>query len=147
MDRIDPLRGFRFRVEIENLAVAAFNDVAIAESAVAVVDHRYGNDPPHMRKLSGLTTYGNVTLKTGMTVGAGALALFQWHQEISAGNVKTQRKRVTVVVQDEAGQDQARFVIDQAWPTKYHHTDLNAKGNDVVIETLELANEGIERVS
>ena len=147
MDRIDPLRGFRFRLEIENLTVAGFSDVAIAETVIAPVDYRDGNDPPHMRKLTGLTTYGNVTLKAGMTVGAGALALFQWHHEVSAGNVKTQRKRVTVVVQDEAGADQARFVIDQAWPTKYHHTDLNAKGNDVIIEMLELANEGIERVS
>jgi phage tail-like protein len=147
MDRNDPLRSFRFRLDIENLAVAGFSDVAIAESAVAMVDYREGTDPPHFRKLTGLTTYGNVTLKAGMTVGAGALALFQWHKEVSAGNVKTQRKRVTVIVQDEAGADQARFVISDAWPTKYHHTDLNAKGNDVIIEMLELANEGIERVN
>jgi phage tail-like protein len=147
MDRNDPLRAFRFRLDIENLAVAGFSDVAIAETVIAPVEYREGNDPPHMRKLTGLTAYGNVTLKAGLTVGAGALSLFQWHQEVSAGNVKTQRKRVTVIIQDEAGTDQARFVIAEAWPTKYHHTDLNAKGNEVIIEMLELANEGIERVS
>jgi hypothetical protein len=30
---------------------------------------------------------------------------------------------------------------------KYYGSDLNAKGNEVFIETLELANEGIERIS
>ena len=28
---------------------------------------------------------------------------------------------------------------------KYHASDLNAKGNEVIVELLELANEGIER--
>jgi phage tail-like protein len=49
-------------------------------------------------------------------------------------------------VQDDAGQDQARFVVTDAWPVKYETSALNARANDVIIETLELANEGIERV-
>jgi len=51
-----------------------------------------------------------------------------------------------IVVQDEAGVDSARFVISDAWPVKYDPSDLMAKGNEVLIELLELANEGIERV-
>lgn len=147
MDRKnDPLRAFRFRVDISGITVAGFSDVAIAESVVEPVEYREGNDAPHMRKMSGLTKFGNVTLKTGMTVGSGALVLHQWHQQVSAGFVKAQRKMVSVYIQDEAGVEQARFTICQAWPTKYHHTDLNAKGNEVIIEMLELVNEGVERV-
>jgi len=51
------------------------------------------------------------------------------------------------VVQNEAGSDEARFVVSEAWPTKYSASELNAQGNEVLIETLELANEGIERVA
>ena len=40
-----------------------------------------------------------------------------------------------------------RFVVSEAWPIKYDPTDLNAKGNEALIELLELANEGIERVA
>ena len=40
----------------------------------------------------------------------------------------------------------ARFTASGAWPVKYNPSDLNAKGNEVVIELLELANDGIERV-
>ena len=47
----------------------------------------------------------------------------------------------------ESGADKVRFVISEAWPVKYAGTELNANGNEVFIETLELVNEGIERVS
>ena len=40
---------------------------------------------------------------------------------------------------DEAGADKARFVVSEAWPCKYDPSDLNGKGNEVVIELLELS--------
>ena len=147
MARIDPLRNFRYRLEIDNITQAGFSEVAIAETTIDAVDYREGTDPPHVRKLSGLTKFGNVTLKWGLTSGGTALDLFKWHDEVSAGLIKERRKKVVIVVLDESGQtDSARFVISDAWPVKYDPSDLNAKGNEVMIELLELANEGIERV-
>ena len=147
MARIDPLRNFRFRLEIDGIAQAGFSEVMIAETTIDAVDYREGNEAPHVRKLSGLTKFGNVTLKWGMSLGGTALDLFKWHNDVSAGLIKERRKKVTIVVQDEAGTDAARFVVDNAWPVKYDPSDLNAKGNEVIIELLELANEGIERVA
>ena len=146
MSRIDPLRNFRYRLEIDSITQAGFSEVAIAETTIDAVEYREGTDPPHSRKLSGLTKYGNITLKWGLTVGANALDLFKWHSDISAGQVKDKRKKVVIVVQDEAGDDKARFVVTDAWPVKYDPSDLSGKGNEVMIELLELANEGIERV-
>jgi phage tail-like protein len=146
MARIDPLRNFRYRLEIDSVTQAGFSEVAIAETTIDAVDYREGTDPPHVRKLSGLTKYGNITLKWGLTVGANALDLFKWHSDVSAGQVKEKRKKVVIVVQDEGGDDKARFVVTDAWPIKYDPSDLNGKGNEVMIELLELANEGIERV-
>ena len=145
MARNDPLRNFRFRLEIDNLAIAGFSEVAIAETMIEAIDYREGTDPPHTRKLSGLTKYGNITLKYGISVGSGSLDLFNWHDAVIAGDVLNQRKRITIVVQDEAGQDKTRFVVTDAWPVKYKPSDLNAKGNEVMIELLEFVNEGIER--
>src|SRR6266545_6544010 len=139
MPRHDPLRNFRFRLEIDGLQTAGFSEVAIAATTTDVIDYREGTDPPHVRKLSGLTKYGNVTLKRGVTT---SLELFNWHQQIVSGQLVNNRKRVVIVVQDEAGADMARYVITDAWPIKYDPGDLNAKGNDVFIETLELVNEG-----
>jgi phage tail-like protein len=147
MERIDPLRNFRYRLEIDSITQAGFSEVMIAETSIDPVEYREGTDPPHVRKLTGLTKYGNITLKSGLTIGGTALDLFKWHADVSAGQVKTKRKKVVIVVQDEAGGDAARFVVTEAWPVKYDPSDLNAKGNEVLIELLELANEGIERVS
>lgn len=146
MARIDPLRNFRYRLEIDNITQAGFSDVTIGETTVDPVEYREGTDPPHMRKLTGLTKYGPITLKWGLTVGANALDLFKWHKAVSDGQVVNDRKRVVIAVQDEAGEDRARFVVSEAWPVKYAPSGLSAKGNEVFIEMLELANEGIERI-
>jgi len=146
MARNDPLRNFRFRLEIDDVTRAGFAEVTGLEITTQAIDYREGTDPPHVRKLSGLTRYGNVTLKHGLVVGANALELFQWHSAVAAGQLLQNRRRVVIVVQDEAGQDQTRFVVSDAWPVKYEASPLNARANEVIIETLELANEGIERV-
>ena len=143
MARHDPLRNFRFRLEIDGIQQAVFSEVAIGETTTDAVDYREGNEPAHVRKLSGLTKYGNITLKWGVT---DSLELYNWHKAIVAGQIQKQRKQVAIVVVDEAGSDKARFVVSEAWPIKYDPSDLNAKGNEVHIEVLELANEGIERV-
>lgn len=144
MARQDPLRNVRFRLEIDGLQVAGFSEVAIGATTTEVIDYREGNEPMRVRKLSGLTRFGNISLKRGVT---DSLELFQWNQQIVQGHLNTNRRNVVIVVLGETGDDRARFVVSNAWPTKYDPSDLNAKGNDVFIECLELANEGIERVS
>jgi phage tail-like protein len=141
MSRQDPVRNFRFRVEIDGLPIAAFSEVTINPTTTDVIEYREGTDPTHVRKLPGLTRYGAVTLKRGVTTSRD---LFEWHKQITAG--QTARKNVAIVVLDETGADLARYAVSNAWPAKYDPGDLNAKGNDVFIEALELANEGVERV-
>jgi phage tail-like protein len=145
MARIDPLRNFRFRLEIDGIVRAGFAEVSGLKAETMAIDYREGTDPPHVRKLSGLTKYSNITLRRGITVGDREL--FEWYKAVTEGGLVQNRKRVTIIVQDDAGADQVRFVVNEAWPTKYDAPDLNAKGNEVAIELLELANEGIERVS
>lgn len=144
MPRNDPLRNMRFAVEFDGVRQAGFSDVAIGETTTDAVDYREGGDPMHVRKLPGLTKFGNITLKKGVT---DSMDLFNWHKQILAGQIGSNRKQVTIVVIDEAGKDKARFVVSEAWPLKYDPSDLNAKGNEVFIEVLELVNEGIERVA
>lgn len=143
MARKDPLRNFRFRLEIDGVQQAGFSDVNIGETTTDAVDYREGTDPSHVRKLSGLTKFGNITLKWGVT---DSMELFNWHKQIMAGQIASNRKQVSIVVVDEAGSDKARFVVSEAWPMKYDPSDLAGKGNEVFIELLELVNEGIERV-
>lgn len=144
MAREDPLHNFRFRVEIDGLAAAAFSEVSIEPTTTAVIEFREAGDPAHVRKFPGLTTFGNVTLKRGVT---SSLELFNWHRQVVNGEIANARRNLAIIVLDEAGRDVARFNVFNAWPRRYDPGDLNARGNDVFIESLELVNEGIERVS
>jgi phage tail-like protein len=142
MARDDPFRNFKFRVEIDGVAEAAFSEVAIGETSTEAIDYREGTEPNHVRKLPGLVKYGNITLKRGVT---DSQVIYQWHKDIVDGKIGDKRKSLAIVVIDEAGKDKARFVVSECWPTKYDPSDLNGKGNEVFIELLELVNEGIER--
>ena len=140
--RRDPLRNFRFRVEIDGIAAAAFSEAIIGAASTQVIDYREGTEPTHVRKLPGLKRFDNVTLRRGIT---DSLELYNWYLEVSTGQTAAARRNVVIVVADESGTDQVRFVVRQAWPIRYQASALNATGNEVFIETLELANEGIER--
>jgi phage tail-like protein len=145
MARQDPLRKFRFRLELDGLQQAAFSEVTIGDLASDPIEYREGDEPTTVRKLSGLTKYANVTLKWGIT---DSMELAEWHQQIVGGATPLEQIRKTVVirVQDEAGADRAAFEITRAWPCKYDPSDLNATGNEVAIDSLELCNEGIRRI-
>jgi phage tail-like protein len=143
MTQKDPLRNFHFRVEIDGIAVAGFSEVVIGPTTTETIDYREGTDAPHVRKLSGLNKSGDITLKRGLT---DSLDLYNWYKQVVAGELVGSRRQVVIVIADEAGADRARFVVTGAWPVKVELSNFNAKGNDVCIETLELANEGIERV-
>jgi phage tail-like protein len=129
-------------VEIDGIDEAGFSEVTGFDTTVDPIDYREGSDATFVRKLPGLTKYGNVTLKRGVT---DSMKLHEWHDQVVSG--KIQRKNIAIIILDEAGEPKARWNISAAWPSKYDPADLNAKGNDVSIETLEICNEGVTRAS
>lgn len=141
----DPLRNFRYRLEIDGIEEAGFAEVAIGESSNDPIEYREGNELTTVRKLNGLTKHANITLKWGVT---DSLELSAWHDLVNDGATPLADARRTVIirVQNEAGDDKAAWEIIRAWPTKYNPSDLNGKGNEVAIDSLELCNEGIRRI-
>jgi phage tail-like protein len=138
--RIDPFFNFNFLVEIDGIARAAFHEVSGFDSTIDVIEHREGGDNTTPRKLPGMTKHSNIVLKWGMTDDQD---LYRWHRDTVRGNV--QRRNGSIVLLDRRGQEVARWNFFNAWPAKWDGPDFNAEGNDVAIETLELAHEGVER--
>jgi phage tail-like protein len=141
----DPLRNFRYRLEIDGIVQAGFSEVAIGDVSNDPIEYREGNEIGTVRKLNGLAKYGNITLKWGLT---DSLELANWHRMVvdDATLLAAVRRTVVIRIQNEAGEDKAAYEVTRAWPTKYNPTDLNGKGNEVAIDSLELANEGIRRI-
>jgi len=144
MARVDPYRQFRFRVEIDGITQAGFNEVSFADITTDPVEYREGTEPPVFRKLSGLTKYGNITLKWGIT---DSMDLYNWRQQVIDTGAEGARKNMSIILVDEAGGDKVRWDIVEAWPSKYDPPDFSAKGNEVAIESLEIVHEGFKRVS
>ncbi len=145
MARQDPLRNFRYRLEIDGIDQAGFAEVAIGDMSTEPIEYREGDEITTVRKLNGLNKYANITLKWGVT---DSIELADWHQLVvdDATALDDARRNVVIRVQNEAGEEKAAFEITKAWPCKYDPTDLNGKGNEVAIDTLELCNEGIRRI-
>lgn len=143
MARNDPYRNFRFRVEIDGITQAGFNECSFGDTSTEPVEYREGTDPTHPRKLSGQTKYGNVTLKWGIT---DSTELYDWYSAIVDKGAQDNRKNLAITLVDEQGADKSRWELQECWVTKYDPTDFNAKGNDVAIETLEIVTESYKRV-
>jgi len=139
--RVDPFDNFNFKVEIDGIVRAAFQQCTGFDSTIDVIEHREGGENTTPRKLPGLTKYSNISLKWGIT---DDMELYQWHRDAVLGRLS--RRNGSIVLLDREGNERARWNFFNAWPAKYDGPDLNAEGNDVAIETLELAHEGVERV-
>lgn len=139
-ERKDPYRKFRFRMEIDGIQQAGFHEVSGFDASIDVIEYREGDEPTTPRKLPGLTKYGNITLKWGVT---DSMDMYKWIEDAITG--KIERKTATIISVDESGDDVATWQVIESWPTKYHAPDFNATSSEVAIETLELAHEGLIR--
>lgn len=141
--RKDPYKNFRFLVEIDGITQAGFREVTIPDTVQDPIEYREGNEPITARKLPGLIKYGNVILKWGIT---DSLDLYNWRKEVEDGKIEDARKNMAVVVLDDKADSVARWEFSQAWPVGYNAPNLNATGNEIAIETLEIAHEGMKRI-
>jgi phage tail-like protein len=139
--RVDPFGNFNFLVEIDGITRGAFQSVSGFDSTIDVIEHREGGENTTTRKLPGLTKFADIVLKWGITDDR---ELYEWHRDAVQGNVH--RRNGSIVGLDRQGTEVLRWNFFSAWPRKYDAPDFNAEGNDVAIETLELAHEGLERV-
>ena len=139
-DRTDPYRVHGFIVELDGIARAGFRECSGLDTSNDAIEYREGTDGRTTRKLPGMTKYANVTLRWGST---DDVELWQWRQKAADGLVE--RKNGSIVLLDEGGEEKVRWNFVAAWPTKWTGPSFNATGNEVAIETLELAHEGLTK--
>src|SRR5271165_1693995 len=134
-------RAFQFVVEIDGISNAHFQEVGGVDATTDVIEYREGGDILGPRKLPGQTKHSNLTLKRGYTSDT---QLFSWYSDVMTGRTEKIRKNISVVQLDMAGQEVMRWNLYQAFPVKYTAPSFNAKGNDIAIESVEVAYERIE---
>lgn len=116
-----------------------FAEVSGLSVEATVIEYREGGDKGGVRKIPGIARYGNVTLKRGVTRD---LTLWNWMRSVLDGAVVRANGRIQLL--NEMHEPVRTWRLRNAWPTKYVGPTLNAMGNDVAIETLEICHEGLE---
>jgi phage tail-like protein len=135
----DPLTTFNFLVETNGILAAGFSEVTGMNAEVQVVEYREGRDPnANSRKQPGQAKYGNVTFKKGVTINAD---FFQWFKSGVDGDIV--RIDLSILLLDEMRQEKIRYNLTNAWPVKFVAPDLKASANEIAIQSLEIAHEGL----
>lgn len=136
-----PLPKFYFEVDITDVGTKLpFQEVSGLDIETQVIEYRAGNSPTFSTiKMPGIVKSGNVTLKKG--IFAKDNKFFDWQKNIKMNTIK--RSTVTIKLLDESGSPTMTWTLANAWPTKITGTDLKAEGNEVAVESIEIAHEGL----
>lgn len=138
--RVDPYKGYNFLVEIDGITQAAFQEVSGLDSTNQIIEYRVGGEATTVRKIPGKTTYSDIVLKWGIT---DSDELFKWRKSTVNGQVE--RKNGSIILIDDVGEEKLRWNFVNAWPTKWEGPSFNAQGDDIAIESITLAHEGIDK--
>jgi phage tail-like protein len=141
MNRLDPLRGFRFVLEIEGITSGGFTRVKGISREVKYESYREGGVVEYEHKLITQVSYPVVVLERGLALDD----LWKWAQATADGEVK--RKTVWIRLQDESNQPLWAWQVEYALPVKWTASDLDATASPVVMESLELAHHGLRKAT
>ena len=134
-----PLLKFYFQVDGLGGGVGNyFHEVSGLDTETQAIEYRHGNSKEFSPiKMPSLKKVGNVTLKKG--VFAKDNKFWAWYSTIKMNTMA--RQTVIIKLLDETGAPTMTWTLTNAWPTKIQSTDLKADGNEVAIESIELAYE------
>lgn len=139
MARTDPYRGFRFRVEFDQVQHGGFSRVKGLMRETKFETYREGGVNDFEYKLATLTSYGNLILERGLADDY----LWSWHETVVEGRI--QRRTLTVALYNTVDEEVWRWLVEGAFPVKWSGTDLDGGSAQVLVESVELAHHGIKR--
>ncbi|HZX26319.1 MAG TPA: phage tail protein [Telluria sp.] len=134
-----PLPKFQFSVTMNGQTVS-FQEVTGLDIEAQIIEYRAGDSKNWSTvKMPGIRKFGNVTLKKGIFVHDNRF--WTWFSTIQMNTVA--RTPMTISLLDQTGKTTMVWTLANAWPTKITGTDLKADGNEVAVETIEVAHEGL----
>ena len=118
-----------------------FQEVSGLETEAQVIEYRAGNSSIFAPiKMPGLQKVGNVTMKKGIFVTDSKL--WTWFSSIAMNTIA--RSTVVVNLLDETGAPRMIWTLNNAFPTKLTGTDMKSDGNEVAVESIEIAYETLK---
>ncbi|MGQ8364219.1 phage tail protein [Glaciecola sp. 1036] len=139
MSELYPLPVFHFAVQWGGTRIG-FSEVSGLTQEVQPIEYRDGTFLEFSAiKMPGLKKYSNITLKRGVTKGDNDF--FNWLNTVSLN--KVERRDIVVSLLNEEHEPVMSWKVHNAFPVKVEGPGLKATGNEVAIESIELAHEGL----
>ena len=138
-----PFTAFNFAVEIKvdgvamQVVDAAFSECDGLEMTMDVKTIREGGNNGRQIRLTGPLTFGQVTMKRGMTSN---LELWDWFN-LMLTDQSLRADAEVVIFASDGETERARFQLSRCVPVKLKSPPLNAKDGAVAIEELQIAYE------
>lgn len=154
--RADPLLGYNFHVSlldtssglvlavpnalpaIFGVAAGGFSECSGLEMALDVEEYREGGSNGTVLKFPTRVKWTNITLKRG--IGSGT-TLWDWHYGFVEG--RGRRRDGVIILFNDLRMPNNIWCFRRGLPVKYTAPTLNAAQNNVAIESIEIAHEGI----
>jgi phage tail-like protein len=134
-----PLPKFYFQVKWDS-NLMSFQEVSGLDTEAQPIEYRHGDSKDFSTiKMPGIKKTGNVTMKKGVFKSDNKF--WDWFNQIKMNTIK--RVPVTISLLDEGGAATMTWTLANAWPTKITGTDLKSDGNEVAVESIEIAHEGL----
>jgi len=160
--RYDPLRNYRFAVAMGTQGVAGgFQKVSGIGANVEVIEYREGIDQPHVKKLTGMESFDEVTLERGVVASNSDLWKFMVKSietdditsttdmttksfiDIQESNTAAEgyHTNITITAMDKTGTEVRNYILHNAFASSYKLSDLDASSNEVFVATLTVVYE------
>jgi phage tail-like protein len=135
-----PLPRFQYQVDWGG-AKLTFTEVTGLDQQVEVIEYRHSDSKDFSKiKMPGMRKFSNITMKRGKF--ENDFDYNTWMAEISNDRVGG-RRDVTVRLMNEKHEPVAAWTAVRCFPTKITAPDLKSDANEVAIETIEIAHEGL----
>lgn len=134
-----PIPKFHFQVQWGGTRIG-FTEVTGLTIENEVIEYREGSSPEYNKiKMPGLHKYGNITLKRG--IFASDNEYYDWLNTVKLNTIE--RRDLIISLLNENHEPVVSYKVKQAWPVKIQVPDLKSDANEVAIESIELAHEGL----
>ena len=144
--RTDPLVGFHYAVEIQGMVTGYFAECSGLGSEHEIIEHKVVDDRGRemIMKIPGRLKWENITLKRGIT---NNMDIWDWRKMVEDGDVDSARSNGSIVMFDQQLEEVARWNFENAWPVKVTGPQVKSDSNDIGIEEMSIAHEGLWRVN
>lgn len=135
-----PLPVFHFTVQWGGTRLG-FSEVTGLTQENQAIEYRDGSFPEYSSiKMPGLRKFTNIVMKRGIV--AADNEYFSWVSEIKLNTI--QRRDLVISLLNEKHEPVMAWKVHNAFPVKLEGPQLKASGNEVAIESIEVAHEGLE---